>query len=217
MLILADEQLSQEEKYECLELCLQRLKHHERELITRYYEKDKRAKIISRKNLAQEYGLTMKALSLRALLIREKLRICIESCLNCDHRQFNCNHHRGAGQVPLLFLAVLSIHYDSPYWRSAMFSLAMGRFDVLFGPALSGRSSLFFINRMPVLRRLALRRKGLRDLLTRRQLHGGPCATSASGRQCRSRTGQGRSISSPSCSTAESLWAGSALTHLHKA
>ena len=95
MLVLEDAQLELEEKHECLELCLQRLSPIERELIRRYHEKDGegKAKIVSRERLAQELGMTVSALRLKAFWLREKLRICMESCLNCNHHKSKCTHY----------------------------------------------------------------------------------------------------------------------------
>ena len=49
-------------------------------LILQYYGADKQAKIDLRKQLAEELGLNLNTLRLRALRIREGLQKCIENC-----------------------------------------------------------------------------------------------------------------------------------------
>lgn len=65
----------------CLDKCLERLAPRARQIIERYYTADKRAKIDLRKRIAQEMGVTAANLRLRALRIRAKLQVCIDSCL----------------------------------------------------------------------------------------------------------------------------------------
>lgn len=66
---------------ECLEHCLNRLSSEDRRLIERYYQDDKRAKIDNRKLLAEELGLSFNALRIRAHRIRDRLRPCLNECL----------------------------------------------------------------------------------------------------------------------------------------
>jgi DNA-directed RNA polymerase specialized sigma24 family protein len=70
-----------ERRHACLEHCLGALKAESRELILRFYEGEKKAKIENHKRLAALLGITTKALSLRALQIRRKLRECMIPCL----------------------------------------------------------------------------------------------------------------------------------------
>lgn len=70
-----------EREYECLERCLERLPPNDRDLVLRYYEQDRQAKIDHRKLLATEFGITVNALRLRAHRVRHVLQECIEDCL----------------------------------------------------------------------------------------------------------------------------------------
>jgi DNA-directed RNA polymerase specialized sigma24 family protein len=70
-----------ERKHLCLERCLHQLSANSREVIQRYYAEDRQAKITLRKRIADELGVSMNTLRLRALRIREKLQACIQQCL----------------------------------------------------------------------------------------------------------------------------------------
>ncbi|HET9532865.1 MAG TPA: hypothetical protein VFQ92_21095, partial [Blastocatellia bacterium] len=59
---------------------LQRLSPDNRELILQYYDKEKGAKIESRKQLAERLGISVNTLRMRALRIREYLQRCVENC-----------------------------------------------------------------------------------------------------------------------------------------
>jgi len=65
---------------DCLDVCLEALAPSDRDLIVRYYQNDKGAKIHSRKDLAAQLGLEMNALRLRAFRIRAGLERCVERC-----------------------------------------------------------------------------------------------------------------------------------------
>ncbi|HEY7785662.1 MAG TPA: hypothetical protein VIB00_13100 [Pyrinomonadaceae bacterium] len=65
----------------CLTQCLDTLKHDDRELILRYYEEDKQAKIDHRKVLAKKLGMTTVTLRTRACRIRMRLEECTSRCL----------------------------------------------------------------------------------------------------------------------------------------
>ncbi len=65
-----------------LEHCLKLLKPQSRDLILRFYYGEKREKIENRKKLAAELGITPRALSLRALHIRQKLFDCVKGYLS---------------------------------------------------------------------------------------------------------------------------------------
>jgi RNA polymerase sigma factor (sigma-70 family) len=69
-----------EQQLECLERCLEELPKESRELITRYYDGEQGIKIRKRKQLAKGLGISLKALGLRALRIREKLEDCVQDC-----------------------------------------------------------------------------------------------------------------------------------------
>jgi DNA-directed RNA polymerase specialized sigma24 family protein len=70
-----------ERTYLCLEQCLQKLTTNSRRLIEQYYAADKRAKIDLRKRIAQEFGINVNTLRLRALRIRGVLQSCINQCV----------------------------------------------------------------------------------------------------------------------------------------
>lgn len=68
-------------RYECFERCLERLSRENRELITRYYQKEKRAKIDARQELAQQLGVAPNALRIRAFRIKAGLEDCVRKCV----------------------------------------------------------------------------------------------------------------------------------------
>jgi DNA-directed RNA polymerase specialized sigma24 family protein len=73
--------------YRCLERCLDNLPTESRELVVRYYQQEKQAKIDERKLLATELGIGVNALRIRAHRIRLGLRQCVRDCL--DHEPVN--------------------------------------------------------------------------------------------------------------------------------
>jgi len=68
-------------EYDCLDQCMEKLPQNNRHLVLAYYEEEGHAKIVSRSKLAQELGITMRALRLRTYHIRLQLRACMEVCL----------------------------------------------------------------------------------------------------------------------------------------
>jgi DNA-directed RNA polymerase specialized sigma24 family protein len=70
----------EERDYACLEKCLSKLSKVDRELAIAYYQQEKNAKIDNRKQLAEQMGLAMNALRLRAFRIRATLFKCVEGC-----------------------------------------------------------------------------------------------------------------------------------------
>ncbi|HKZ81123.1 MAG TPA: hypothetical protein VJ124_22825 [Pyrinomonadaceae bacterium] len=81
-LSIVDEDVETKEKtHRCLEKCLDKLAPNSRQMIERYYAENKRAKVDLRKQMAGEFGISLKTLRLRVLRIREKLQSCIEPCL----------------------------------------------------------------------------------------------------------------------------------------
>jgi DNA-directed RNA polymerase specialized sigma24 family protein len=66
----------------CLDKCLKELDDDDRELILKYYEKDKSEKIEQRKELARSRGITLNTLIMRVHRINGELRKCIEACLD---------------------------------------------------------------------------------------------------------------------------------------
>ena len=70
-----------EPEYRCLEQCLERLLPENRDLVVRYYQQERQAKIDHRKMLASELGIAVNALRLRAHRIRLTLQRCVMDCL----------------------------------------------------------------------------------------------------------------------------------------
>jgi citrate lyase gamma subunit len=70
-----------EQRLNCLEQCLNKLESLSHEIITRYYVGKERVKIEHRRALAEELGVTMNALSVRACRIRDKLEGCVRQCI----------------------------------------------------------------------------------------------------------------------------------------
>jgi DNA-directed RNA polymerase specialized sigma24 family protein len=65
-----------------LENCLQKLRPESHELILCFYQGEKSVKIENRKRLAMRLGITSRALSLRALHIRQRLYDCMKGYLS---------------------------------------------------------------------------------------------------------------------------------------
>ena len=70
----------------CLEKCSGSIDESQRGLIVRYYSGEKGAKIANRKQIADELGVTLNALGIRAFRIREKLEACVTKCLAAKER-----------------------------------------------------------------------------------------------------------------------------------
>ncbi len=75
---------TKEKMLNCLEQCTGRLEPLNRELITRYYTGKERVKIENRRRLAQDLGISVNALSIRACRIRDKLEACVRQCLGAE-------------------------------------------------------------------------------------------------------------------------------------
>jgi RNA polymerase sigma factor (sigma-70 family) len=70
-----------EQEHECLDQCMQKLTPQNRELVLQYYQKEKKAKVDYRKELAQQLGIAVNALRIRAYRIRASLQECMRDCL----------------------------------------------------------------------------------------------------------------------------------------
>ncbi len=70
-----------EQVFDCLDHCMKHLPEDNTSLVIRYYEGEKQAKINNRKQLAEEFGITLDALRIRAHRIRRELRKCVLNCL----------------------------------------------------------------------------------------------------------------------------------------
>lgn len=69
-----------ETRIDCLRNCLQQLSSDNRELILQYYAEEKGSKIDRRKKLAEQFGISINTLRMRALRIREHLQRGVENC-----------------------------------------------------------------------------------------------------------------------------------------
>lgn len=74
----------EEKMLNCLEHCAGKLEPLNREIITRYYRGKESAKIENRRALAEELGITINALSIRACRIRDKLEDCVRRCVSAE-------------------------------------------------------------------------------------------------------------------------------------
>ena len=72
---------------ECLGSCLQHLSTEKRELILKYYAREKQAKIDHRAELARRLSISIGTLRVRVYRIRETLEKCIEDCLDVKAAQ----------------------------------------------------------------------------------------------------------------------------------
>jgi DNA-directed RNA polymerase specialized sigma24 family protein len=70
-----------EQEYECLERCMDQLSTENRRLVLDYYRQEKGTKISHRRKLAQEFGIAINALRIRAHRIRLQLQQCVTECL----------------------------------------------------------------------------------------------------------------------------------------
>jgi len=70
-----------ETEYQCLERCLGNLPSENRRLVLEYYQQERHAKIEHRKRLAEELGIAVNALRIRAHRIRLILQNCVQDCL----------------------------------------------------------------------------------------------------------------------------------------
>jgi DNA-directed RNA polymerase specialized sigma24 family protein len=69
-------------EFECLERCMHKLTMNNRELVLKYYDHEKNAKIEQRRLLAETLNIGLNALRIRAHRIRIMLYQCIKGCLD---------------------------------------------------------------------------------------------------------------------------------------
>lgn len=67
--------------YQCLDKCLEILNQPSQRLLIEYYQEQGNRKVVNRRRLADELGITLRALRLRVFHMRSQLKICIEICL----------------------------------------------------------------------------------------------------------------------------------------
>jgi DNA-directed RNA polymerase specialized sigma24 family protein len=65
---------------DCLKHCLQSLPAEDRDLITQYYQEQKRARINLRQELARRFDIDLNALRVRAYRLRNSLQKCVRKC-----------------------------------------------------------------------------------------------------------------------------------------
>jgi DNA-directed RNA polymerase specialized sigma24 family protein len=70
-----------EKESACLEICMQGLTSDNRELVVQYYQYEKRAMIDHRQHLADQLGIAINALRIRACRLRAILQKCVQDCL----------------------------------------------------------------------------------------------------------------------------------------
>jgi RNA polymerase sigma factor (sigma-70 family) len=75
-----------ERRHECMERCLGELSDDNREIITRYYQRERQEKVDSRKELARQLGMSAMTLRVRAHRLRNFLYECIQKCLALEPR-----------------------------------------------------------------------------------------------------------------------------------
>lgn len=87
--VAAEDLAGREERLDCLDRCLAQLKPEQRSLIIEYYRDTRRQKIERRRALANQLGITMNALAIRACRIRDSLLTCIEGCRQDARRRIS--------------------------------------------------------------------------------------------------------------------------------
>lgn len=70
----------------CLNRCLVKLSHEERQIVTQYYASEERTNIDHRHHLAERFGLTPNNLRVRAFRIRQRLQRCAQDCV-AEHQR----------------------------------------------------------------------------------------------------------------------------------
>ena len=76
-----DEDTESDLLYQCLDQCMEKFSKQGQRLLVSYYEEKGNEKIINRRKLAAELGITLTALRLRVFHMRGQLKLCIEICL----------------------------------------------------------------------------------------------------------------------------------------
>jgi RNA polymerase sigma factor (sigma-70 family) len=71
----------EDSRTECLERCLRELSPENLQLIVQYYQQNEPSRIKARRNLAEQLGIPLNALRIRAHRIRARLQTCVEECV----------------------------------------------------------------------------------------------------------------------------------------
>lgn len=74
------QEITEDERQACFEQCLRELPFENRQLITQYYQDERRQKINNRLALAERMGIPLNALRSRAQRIRDRLEQCVAGC-----------------------------------------------------------------------------------------------------------------------------------------
>ena len=69
-----------EQRLDCLDGCLHKLKPEQREFAIDYYRDARGQRIERRRHLATRLGITMNALGIRACRIRSAIEACMDAC-----------------------------------------------------------------------------------------------------------------------------------------
>lgn len=69
-----------ERRLDCLDRCLRQLDPEQRALIVDYYRDSRQQKIERRRELANQLGVSMNAVAIRAFRIRDRLMKCLSGC-----------------------------------------------------------------------------------------------------------------------------------------
>jgi DNA-directed RNA polymerase specialized sigma24 family protein len=77
----AEEAHHREARFECYEQCLQKLPEASRDLVLKYYQETGGSKTHARQELAQQMGIQLNLLRIRAFRIRNTLKDCVRDCL----------------------------------------------------------------------------------------------------------------------------------------
>lgn len=84
-----DNEPEDDRRLNCLEKCLNTLPAESRELIMEFYRDDRRAKIDRRAALAERLGINRITLGKRAQRVRDKLELCVKSCVRKNSVMFS--------------------------------------------------------------------------------------------------------------------------------
>ncbi len=76
-----DADTEEDDRLDCLDQCLDALVGRERDLIVGFYQGEKGVRIARRKRLAEELGISVNALRIRAHRLRVRLEGCVRECL----------------------------------------------------------------------------------------------------------------------------------------
>lgn len=68
--------------HECLDKCLAGLPAESRDLLLGYFSEEKRKKIELRRRISESVQTTQTALRMRVMRIKQKLKLCVQQCMN---------------------------------------------------------------------------------------------------------------------------------------